>query len=58
MPRTRQSAVLAAEVRRLSPNAVREESEVTNGMNCAQLTFATMAAKGNKTNKPATTASQ
>ncbi|GAP59567.1 hypothetical protein AHiyo1_28950 [Arthrobacter sp. Hiyo1] len=56
IPKTTQSAVLAAEVRRLRPNAVSEESEVTSGMNCAQLTFATMAASGNRTNKPPTTA--
>jgi hypothetical protein len=56
MPSRTQRAVLAAEVRRLSHSAVTEDSEVTNGMNRAQSTFATMAASGSRTNNPPTAA--
>ena len=44
-----QEAVLAAEVRRLRPRAVSEDSEVISGMNCGQLTLATMATSGSRT---------
>ena len=44
-------AVLAVEVRRLSPSAVRDDSEVISGMNWDQLTLATIATSGSMTNK-------
>ena len=49
-PRTMQRTVLAADVRRLRPSAVSEDSEVISGMNCGQLTLATMATSGSRTN--------
>ncbi|MDI2023102.1 hypothetical protein PJL18_03650 [Paenarthrobacter nicotinovorans] len=51
-PNTMQRTVLAAEVRRLRPNAAREDSEVIRGTNCGQLTRSSMAASGRTTRRP------
>ncbi|BCW50039.1 hypothetical protein StoSoilB13_23810 [Arthrobacter sp. StoSoilB13] len=49
MPRMMHTAVLAADVRRLSPSAVTEDSDVISGINCGQLTLATIATIGSRT---------
>ena len=55
-PNSTHSTVLAAAVRRLSPSAVSEDSEVMSGMNCGQLTRPSMAASGSSTNSAPTAA--
>ncbi|WP_341351061.1 hypothetical protein [Nocardioides convexus] len=56
IPSTRQSVVLAAEVRRLSPSAERAASEVTRPGKSAQAIRVASEATGSTTNTPASSA--